>query len=236
MGVVQAQWVFLRRQVVAQHQVKLIIRPPPPGNGRNRIMGDSLCLRQNHRGLVGITAPRRQNPSSQFHQPFRVGRRETQHRHGPVDNPRRHIRKARERIGGLHLRFLHRKHIASPLEMVVRQDRAAHNGQIRVGADKIMGKLPHKVQQLFKAGPVNLHRRMDAVKTNTVLIVINIGRILKIPGRPLYGNGDQPVVLPRRMIQAARVALVFRAEQTPRVVGGRQLPRCGNCFWVFLRL
>ena len=37
-----------------------------------------------------------------------------------------------------------------------------------------MGKLPHKIKQLHKNRPANLHRHMLSVKYDTVLIVINI--------------------------------------------------------------
>ena len=50
----------------------------------------------------------------------------------------------------------------------MRQDRAAHNGQVGVGAHEVVGELPDEVQQLSKAGPIDLHGCVDAVQADAV--------------------------------------------------------------------
>ena len=93
----------------------------------------------------------------------------------------------------------------------MRQDRAAHNGQVGVGAHEVVGELPDEVQQLSKAGPIDLHGCVDAVQADAVLIVVHIGGVLQKPRRIINGDGNDAVVLPGRMVHPASIALVFGA-------------------------
>ena len=49
------------------------------------------------------------------------------------------------------------------LKMVVRQNRAADNGQVGIGADKIMRELADEIEQLAEAGTVDLHRGVHGI-------------------------------------------------------------------------
>ena len=81
-----------------------------------------------------------------------------------------------------------------------------------------MRELAHKVEEFREGIAVNLHRRVLAVKADAVLVVIDIGRILQKPGLFIDCNRNNPEVLPRGVIHATRIALIFRAEQTARIV------------------
>ena len=90
-----------------------------------------------------------------------------------------------------------------------------------------MRKQFYKVEQLDKRVSFNFHRRMLEIKHNTVFIIIYIGRILKSPWTVVDGNGDDPVVLSGRMIDAARIPFVLRTEKTFWIAAGfRVLCRC----------
>src|SRR5699024_2034639 len=55
-----------------------------------------------------------------------------------------------------------------------------------------------------------------------------IGGVLQEPGGVVDGYGHDAVVLPRGVVDAAGVALVFGAELAARVVGGGQVPGGGD--------
>ena len=116
------------------------------------------------------------------------------------------------------------------------QNRSAYDGQIGVGAHEVVGELAHKVQQLAKAGPVDFHGCVNLVETDAVLVIVHIGRVLQKPGRAVDGNGDNPVVLPGGVVHPAGIPLVLRAQQTPGIGGGGQIPGRRNGLGVLLRL
>ena len=74
-----------------------------------------------------------------------------------------------------------------------------------------MGKPFYKAEELLKRGFVDSHRRMFIIKRDTMLIIINVRRILKAPLFSSELNWDYPVVLARRLCEGSRVAFVFRA-------------------------
>ena len=98
--------------------------------------------------------------------------------------------------------------------MVVGQDGAAHDGQVGVGAHEVVGELADKIQQLAEAGPVDLHGDMLSVEYNTMLIIINIGRVLHSPRTVIDCDWNDSVILSCRMICAACISLIFRTKQT----------------------
>jgi hypothetical protein len=51
-----------------------------------------------------------------------------------------------------------------------------------------------------------------AIQNDTVLIVVNIGRVLKIPIAAGDRERDQTVILPGRMVNSASISLIFHAE------------------------
>ena len=122
------------------------------------------------------------------------------------------------------------------LEVVVGQDGAAHNGQVGVGAHEIVGELAHKVQQLGKARPVNLHGGVLAVEADAVLVVVDVGGVLQEPGGVVDGDGHDAVVLTGGVVDPAGVALVLGAQLAAWIGGGWQIAGGGDGLGVLLRL
>ena len=234
--VVDAQGVLLRRDVVAQDEVQLVVRTPAAGDRRYRVVRLALRLREDEGLFVRPAAPELQRAGRQADEPLRLRGADAQHGHGPLHDPGLHVLKAADLDGQLHRRLLHGEGVAPALEVVVRQDRAADDGQVRVRADEVVRELPHEVQQLAEAGLVYLHGRVDAVEDDAVFVIIHIGRILHEPGRIVYRDGDYPVVLPCGVVDAAGVALVFGAELAARIVRGGQVPRRSDGARVLFRL
>ena len=76
-----------------------------------------------------------------------------------------------------------------------------------------MRKLLYKIEQFTESGVVNLHWHMPEVEHNTVLVIIYIRRILKSPLTAVNGHRNNPVILPGRIIDPARIPLVLPAQQ-----------------------
>ena len=110
------------------------------------------------------------------------------------------------------------------LEMLVAEDGAAHNGQVRVGAHKVVGESGDKVQKLLESGPVNDHGHMLTVEDDAVLVIVNVGGVLQEPFFAADGHGDNPVVSPGGVVHPSGVALIFPAELALGIAGlGGQL-------------
>ena len=137
---------------------------------------------------------------------------EPQHCHGPAHDAAGHIVEAADAEGLLDFSGFHGEYVASALKMVVGENRAAHDGQVGIGAHKVVRKLGHKVQELAEAGAVDLHGRVLGVKDDAVLVVINVGRVLEVPAAFVDGKRDNPMVLPRRVVEPSGIALVFGAQ------------------------
>ena len=107
--------------------------------------------------------------------------------------------------------------------MVVAQNRAADDGQIRVGAEEIVRELLRKIQQPPERRAGDAHGRVRRVQDDAVLVVIDIRRVLQVPVAAVQLQRDDAVVLPGRVVHAARVALVFRAQGAFGVAGLRRV-------------
>ena len=81
------------------------------------------------------------------------------------------------------------------------QDRPAHDGQVRVGADEVVRELSQEAEELLKGCPVDLHRGVAAVKHDAVFVVVDIRGILEEPVLARNRNRDQPVIGASRVIQ-----------------------------------
>ena len=68
-----------------------------------------------------------------------------------------HVLKAAEPKIALLAHACHGKGVVAALHVVVRQNRAAHDGQIGIRADEVVREDLHEIQQLFKHGAVDLH-------------------------------------------------------------------------------
>ena len=97
--------------------------------------------------------------------------------------------------------------------MFVGQNGAADDGQVRVGPYRVMGEDADELQQAFEGGPLDLHGNVFSGQYDTVLVVVNIGRILHEPVLVVQLQGDQADGLSGGMIQAAGVARILGAEQ-----------------------
>ena len=126
--------------------------------------------------------------------------------------------------------------MAPTLEMIVAQDRPAHNRQIGVRPDIVMWELLYKIKQFPEGGLVDLHRHMLAVEQNAVLVVINVGRVLEKPTASVDRQRNQAVILPCRMVDSSGIAFIFLAELAERIACLRSVSRSGYSLWVFLWL
>ena len=236
MGMVHAHGMLLCGDVVPEHQVELIELPAHPGDGRNRVVRRPVGLAEDEGRLVRVASPGLQDVIRGVRHLGRVLSLETDHGHGPAHHACRHIRISGQGEVSLIGSLRHGKHIISALEMVVAQDRAAHDGQIRVGPRRIVGELAHEIQKLHKGVLVDLHRDMLFIEDNAVLIVIYVGRILQEILLSVQADGDNPVVLPGRMAEMARVALVFPAQQAAGIAAFFRLARLRDVPGILLRL
>ena len=114
------------------------------------------------------------------------------------------------------------------LEVVMAQNRTAHNRQIGIGSDVVVRELPNKVKQLAECRFIDFHRHMLSVEQNAVLVVVDIRRILEEPVAPVDGHRYKAMVLPRRVVHPPRIALIFHAQLAFRVPGLRGIPCSGN--------
>ena len=135
-----------------------------------------------------------------------------------------------------HACAIHREAMAAALEVVVRENGAAHDGQIGVGADKVMRELRHEIEQAHEAVVRNAHRHMLAVEHDAVLVVISVGRVLQIPLILAERQRHDAVVLARREIHSTCIARVFHAEHAARIAGLLRIFLCGDVTRILFRL
>ena len=136
----------------------------------------------------------------------------------------------------LHRGFFHGKNIAAALKMVVAENRAAHDGKIGVAAHKVVGELLDEVQQLAEGGLIDLHGGVMPIQNDAVLVVVDIGTVLEEPVLLMDGDGDDPVVLPGRVIYTSCVALVLSAKHAFWIAALGGGLRRGDGLGILLRL
>ena len=212
MGMEHTQGVLLRCDVVAQHQVQLVLAVSLAGDGGDGVVGITVGLGKDKGVGVRVSPPGGKNLVRQVHQALIVGAAQPDDGEGPVDDARLHVLKAREGDGLFHWSLLHGKGVAAALEVVMAQDGAAHDGQVRVGAHEVVGELADEVQLLAEGGAVDLHGDVLAVEDDAVLVIVDIGAVLEEPALPIDGDGDDPVILAGGMVHPAGVALILPAQ------------------------
>ena len=111
-----------------------------------------------------------------------------------------------------------------------------HNGQVRIGPHKIMGELPHKIQQVRHGFTADLHGRMAGIEQNAVFIIIHIGGILQKPVFAQQRNRDQAMVTPGRLGNRTDKAFVLPAQRAFRITAALLQTGRRNGFRVFFRL
>ena len=72
-----------------------------------------------------------------------------------------------------------------------------------------MRKLLYKIEKLTEGIVLNLHGYMLTVKYDTMLIIVNIRRILESPGALIYFHRDNSMILSCRMIYPSCIAFIF---------------------------
>ena len=92
------------------------------------------------------------------------------------------------------------------------------------------------IQQLGKGGSVDDHGYVLGIEHNAVFVVIDIGAVLEVPGAACNGEGNDAQILPRRMIDASRVTLVFRAKLALGIARLGRIFCCCDGLGVLLRL
>ena len=152
-------------------------------------------------------------------------------RQRPVDDARLDVFVTGDRELALILRLRHGELVAAALEVVVAQDRAADDGQVGVRAEEVVRELPDEVEEFAERRAVDLHGHVFTVQDDAVLVVVDIRRVLEAPVALVDGDGDDAVVLPRRVVHPSGIALVLEAQLALRVrallrgLGSRDISR-----------
>ena len=236
MRMVNAQRMLLRRNVIPKHQIQFKLISLLTGNRCNGVVLFAIGFCINKGCLICITAPCIQNYIGEGNDPLRILCFQTDYRHRPLHNACLHIFITRNGEFFLNRSLCHREFMISTLEMIVCQNRSTNNRKIRIRSQNIVRELLHEIKQLAEGIVIDLHRYMLSVKYDTMLIVINIRRILESPLFSIDLNGNNTVILSCRMIDPSCISFVFTAEQTLRISGLLHQLRCCNRLGVLLRL
>ena len=199
-------------------------------------MGCAFGLGKDGRAFVRVAAPGVQNALRQRGQALAVGPGDADDRHRPAHDARADVLKARKAQRRFHRGLGHGKLIMSTLEVVVAQNRAAHDRKVCVGAEEIVREERDKVQQAAEAARVDFHGDVLSVEHDAVLVVVDVGRVLQVPVRPVEAQGDQAQVLARRVVHAPGVALVGVTELAFGIAALRRETGCRDGAGVLLGL
>ena len=124
----------------------------------------------------------------------------------------------------------------SALEMLVAENAAADNGEIRIAADEVVGEQFNEVKKLGKHRTVDHHGNMLGIEHDAVFVVVDIGAVLKVPVCPGNGERDHAVILSGRVVDASRIALIFQTKLALGIAGLRCRFRGGDSLRILLRL
>ena len=231
--------MLVGRDIAAKRQVGFVdfatgvaARVDAADDGRHGVVCHAVgCVRDDAHGLIGPLAPCQDNLLGGVEQLGAVVRAQAQHRerplqHGTTDLVKSGHAKLRD-LGGMH----HGELVRTALEVVVRKNRAAHDGQVGVGANKVVREQVHKIEQAGQTLAVYVHRAMLGAHGNAVLIKIRIRAVLETPALAVELNGNNAQILAGGVSAAvgcggaSGIALVFDAELTSgillaRVLGG----------------
>ena len=235
MRVEYAQRMLVSRDVAAKRQVGLVdfaagiaAGVDAADDGRHGVVRHAIgCVRDDANRLIGPLAPGKDNLLGGVEQLGAVVRTQSQHRerplqHGTADLVKAGHAKLRD-LSGVH----HGELVCAALEVVVRQDRAAHDGQVGVGANKVVREQVHKIEQAGQTLATDVHRTMLGAHGNAVLVKVRVRAVLEAPALAVELNGDNAQILAGGMgaavgcSGASGIALVFDAE----LAGGILLAR-----------
>ena len=235
-GMEHTQRMLFGGDVITQDQIHLVILSPAACNGSDGIVGFAFGFCKDECVCIRVAAPGLQDAVSQICNPLLVRTGQPDDTHGPLYDTGLDILKALELHLSLHRRLLHGEGVAAALEMLMAQDTAAHNGQVRIASDEVMGEDRNKVQQLLKCCLIDLHGCMLCIERDAMLIVVDVGTVLQVPGLSADGDGNNAMVLPCGMVHPACVAFILHTQLALGVSRlGRSL-RCGDGLGVLLRL
>ena len=203
MRVENAQRMLVGRDVAAKRQVGLVDFAAgvaagvyAANDGRHGVVRHAIgCVRDDANRLIAPLAPGEDNLLGGIEQLSAVMRAQAQHRERPLQHATADLVKtghAKLRdLGGVH----HGELVCAALEVVVRQDRAAHDGQVGVGADEVMREQVHKVEQAGQALAVDVHRTMLGAHGNAVLVKVRVRAVLEAPALAVELDGDNAQIL-----------------------------------------
>ena len=80
-----------------------------------------------------------------------------------------------------------------------------------------MRKLGYKVKLTLESRAADLHRHVFLRERDAVLVVVNVGRVLKKPLVTAKGEGNLAQILARGCICVSRITHVFGAEKALRI-------------------
>ena len=123
------------------------------------------------------------------------------------------------------------------LEMLVIENRAAHDREVAVAADEIMREEIDEIEKASESPRGYFHRHVLLVKEDAVLVIVNIRGILEIPSATGESKWDRADVLARWMMIIALESEVLFAKNAFRIGSrNRRFQELGDVFIVFLRL
>ena len=128
----------------------------------------------------------------------------------------------------------HGELVRAALEVVVRQNRAAHDGQVGIRADKVVREQVHKVEQTGEALAIHVHRTMLGAHGNAMLVKVRVRAVLEAPALAVELDGDNAQVLTGGVGAAVGccgtswIALVFDTELAGGILLARVLGRTGR--------
>ena len=234
-----AQRMLVGRDIAAKRQVGLVdfaagisAGVDAADDGRHGVVRHAIgCVRDDAHRLIGPLAPGEDNFLGSIEQRSAVVRAQAQHRerplqHGAGDLVKSGHAKLRD-LGGMH----HGELVRTALEVVVRKNRAAHDGQVGVGANKVVREQVHKIEQAGQSLTVDVHRAMLGAHGNAVLVKVRVRAVLEAPALAVELDGDNAQILAGGVSSAvgcggaSGIALVFDAE----LAGGILLARVLGC-------
>ena len=124
-------------------------------------MRGPVRLGKDAHGFVAVASPEGQDGVGKSHQVVYVFASQADDGHGPVNDAARYVVPVAEVAGKVDLpadgSLGHSKGVAAALEVLMGQDGAAHDGQIRVGPYGIVGKDGHELEKPCEGVPLDLH-------------------------------------------------------------------------------
>ena len=235
MGMEDAQRMLLAGAVVAQHQVQPVHAVHLAQDGRDGVVGRAVRLGIHVAFGIGIAAPGIEDALRLVNQRSLIRAGQLHRRHGPVQHAGRDLRVGRGQLRP-HAAVIHGEAVAAALEVVMVQDGAAHDGQIGIAAQHVVGHLPDEAEQPLEGAPVDLHGDMLAVEDDAMLRIIGVRGILHVPVLTGQLEGHHAVILPCGEVAAAGIAGILDAQHALGVAHGGRVLQLGDLLGILLRL